>query len=214
MPPALVGNPRARTSTAREWSNPCYQASCGLSLGPAARRAPALWSESVETSEVDAQSPPTGAGVSTTVIPQAPPQPLVDFAGALLRHEAAKAGNVDEVEIGFRAVCRALHERLSPLISAPGFETLLGRAITLAARTFPVLASLNVATDGDCAVSGVPGVTETHAPTDVADALTAVLAYFLWLLVTFIGENLGLRKVREVWPEVAFGRDPSSGTGE
>jgi len=37
-----------------------------------------------------------------------------------------------------------------------------------------------------------------------ADALVAIFGNFLWLLVEFIGENLGLRKVHEAWPDVPF----------
>ena len=43
---------------------------------------------------------------------------------------------------------------------------------------------------------------ETSASGTVKDA--SIAAHLLWLLVTFIGETLTLRLVRETWPEVPF----------
>ena len=143
-----------------------------------------------------------------------PSQPLADFARGLLRYEAGQTGDPDDFATGFQRVCGALHQRLSPLISAPGFHTLMARAIVLAARDFPLLATVKVTANGDCAVSGLPTDEAVRAPALVADAMTAVLAQFIGLLVTFIGENLGLRKVREIWPEVPFAGTDSSGVWE
>ena len=146
-------------------------------------------------------------------MPQRPPERLSDFARRLLRHEAESAGHADELAVGFERACRAMHDRLAPLISSSGFHTLLARALRLAARDSPFLASVSISTSGDCALSGL-GSTETRDPAEVADGLTAALAHFMWLLVIFIGENLGLRKVREIWPEVPLdGVNPSTGAG-
>jgi len=97
----------------------------------------------------------------------------------------------------------------------PATHTLLARALTLAARDFPFLAGISISSNGDCALSCLPAAFDTRDPGEVADAFAAVLAYFIWLLVIFIGENLGLRKVHEVWPEVPLDRvNPSSGAGK
>ena len=146
---------------------------------------------------------------------QIPPR-LFDFARLLLRREADK--DSDDPSAGFLGAldraCGALHDRLAPLISSAGFQTLIGRAVQLASRDFPFLANVTVATNTRCSLSGLPVAVEGRAPEEVADALTAVLAHFIWLLVIFIGENLGLRKVREVWPEVPFDRKDSSAGAE
>jgi hypothetical protein len=145
---------------------------------------------------------------------QPPPEPLADFARRLLRHEADKAKGADHLT-GFQRACYALHQRLSPLISSPGFQTLFARAIRLAARDFPFLATVSVRTNSECTLVGLPAGKDTREPRETADALAAVLAHFIWLLVIFIGEDLGLRKVGEVWPEVPFSRvNPSSGVEE
>jgi hypothetical protein len=55
-----------------------------------------------------------------------------------------------------------------------------------------------------CSVDGLRQAVDGREPAETEDALVAILANFLWLLVIFIGENLGLRKVHEVWPDVPF----------
>jgi hypothetical protein len=142
---------------------------------------------------------------------QRPPERLSEFARRLLRHEAERAGGADDVVASFQRVFSALHDRLAPLISSSGYQTLFARALKLAARDFPFVAGVSI--HGDGSLSGLQAA-YTRNPSEVADAFTAVLAHFIWLLVIFIGENLGLRKVREVWPEVPLdGADSSSGAG-
>src|SRR5688500_3593414 len=143
-------------------------------------------------------------------MPQAPPRRLAHFARALLRYEAEKAGTGNVPATGFQPVCRGLHARLAPLISSQGVQTLLARAIKLAARDHPILATVSVPADDDCAPLGLPAAIDVHQPKETSEALTAVLAHFIWLLVIFLGENLGLRKVREGWPEVPFDTSDSS----
>ena len=63
-----------------------------------------------------------------------------------------------------------------------------------------------------CALSGLEHIEEAQATDDRGDdAFVAVLAQFLALLVLFIGEDLGLRVVHDVWPHVPFDRRASSG---
>ena len=146
---------------------------------------------------------------------QRPPERLSDFARRILRREAESGGHANEMVVGFERACRALHEGLAPLISSSGVHTLLARALKLAARDSPLLASASVSFNGDCKLSGLVATTGTPDSDEVSDALSAVLAHFMWLLVTFIGENLGVGKVREIWPEVPLDSvNPSSGAGK
>jgi hypothetical protein len=148
-----------------------------------------------------------------TVISHAPPPALAEFARRLVQHEADRVGRPHDLAAGLQSTCEALQARLSPLISALGFQTLVARAITLAAREFPRLGTLTVTADGsDCILTGLAHLEEPRATEEgTDDALVAVLAHFLALLVLFIGEDLGLRTIRDVWPQVPFERRPSSG---
>lgn len=130
------------------------------------------------------------------------PASLTDFARRLLLHEAGNARSGHDLADAMERGCLALHGRLAPLVSSAGFDALMGRAIRLAARDFPFLAALTTPIGVNCSFDGLRQTVEGREPKEVAEALVAVLANFIWLLVIFIGENLGLRKVREVWPEV------------
>jgi hypothetical protein len=147
------------------------------------------------------------------VISHSPPPALAEFARRLVQHEAERVGRPHDLAAGLQSTCEALHARLSPLISALGFQTLFARAITLAAREFPSLSTVSViAGESDCALSGLAPPEEAPTTEDGADdAGVAVLAHFLALVVLFIGEDLGLRTIRDVWPHVPFDRSASSG---
>ncbi len=141
------------------------------------------------------------------------PPRLTEFASRLLGHEAERTGNAEDPGTAFALVCAGLHERLAPLISAAGFHTLLTRALKLATRDFPLLATTTV-DPIDCRLAHRPEASAGLSESTIRDAYTRVLAHFLWLLILFIGEHLSLREVREIWPEIVMGEtDPSSEAG-
>lgn len=128
------------------------------------------------------------------------PPLLADFARRLFMHEAGGRHRTQDFVDAMERACQGLHMRLTPLLSASGVNALLARAITLAAREFPFLTG--AVTTPDCSLESLRQAVEGHEPAEVAEALVAILANFLWLLVMFIGESLGLRKVQEAWPDV------------
>ncbi len=132
------------------------------------------------------------------------PPPLTDFARRLFVHEAGEHQRTEDFVDAIERVCQSLHTRLAPLVSTAGFNALIGRAVKLAAREYPFLAATSAITTPTCSFDGLRQAAEGRDPADVADALVAILANFIWLLVIFIGENLGLRKVHEVWPDVPW----------
>ena len=143
-------------------------------------------------------------------MPPLPPPSLIDFTGRLLQHEMEKAGESADLAVAFQRICRALQGRLTPLISSTGFHTLFARAIRLASRDFPSVEAMSATSD--CSVHAIPGADDAHASAQSAAALAAILAHFIWLLVTFIGGNLGLGTVRQIWPQVPCDRlDSDSG---
>ena len=75
------------------------------------------------------------------------------------------------------------------------------RALRLAQGEYP---DLSVVAFDEGAEGGLRGIGEfaaTRAPDEVGDALAAILAHFIGLLTVFIGEELGLRLIRESAPE-------------
>ena len=97
-------------------------------------------------------------------------------------------------------VCEKLRISLTRFVGADGFTALLRRALALARADVPSLQTVKVTADGR-----LEGLEEFAADSENAgvEAATAITAHLLGLLVTFIGEPLTLRLVREAWPDVA-----------
>jgi hypothetical protein len=51
-------------------------------------------------------------------------------------------------------------------------------------------------------LEGLQASVRDQDPAVVREGLASVLAQFIWLLVTFVGETLALRLIHEAWPEV------------
>lgn len=86
------------------------------------------------------------------------------------------------------------------LVSVEGYRALLARAVHLAAREYPFLLEFKgQATTGACIGKSPP--TDGIDPSTLREGLTAVLAGTLELFFTFIGEDLTVRAVHDVWPD-------------
>lgn len=87
-----------------------------------------------------------------------------------------------------------LHATLAKMVGTNGFDVLLGRALSLARRSHPVLAPFVVGPGGRIAgpADAAPD------PVAVERAAVAVVANFAELLVVLIGEDLTMRLLREV----------------
>jgi len=109
-------------------------------------------------------------------------------------------------------VCEKLRPHLATLTGNAGFRALLSRALALANAEFPWLRTVHVKADGS-----MEGLNELNAqvePKEFAEGSIVVLAQLLGLLVAFIGENLTLRMVREVWPKLPQINDLDLGKGD
>ena len=134
-----------------------------------------------------------------------------DFAERLIAYESRgkKTSGVED-HVAF-AVCEKLRPHLATLMGTVGFRTLLSRALTLATEHVPWLSAVQVKADGT--LEGLEELRPQLAPEEIAEGRVALLAQLLGLLVAFIGENLTVRLVREVWPQLPF-NDSESGKGD
>lgn len=108
----------------------------------------------------------------------------------------------------FRA-CEKLRRPLSTLVGIVGFRSLLSRALTLAKAEVPWLGVLQINPDGSL---DFPAAVEAQLQMDeAAEGGAALIAELLGLLVTFIGVDLTLRFVQEVWPKAALSDSESGG---
>ena len=76
----------------------------------------------------------------------------------------------------------------------------MARTLALANADFPWLRAVHVKTEGSLA--GLDELGAQVDPDDIAKGCAVLLAEMLGLLVAFIGEDLTLRLVRDVWPNL------------
>ena len=100
------------------------------------------------------------------------------------------------------ANCEKLRPHLATLMGNLGFRALLSRALALANAEVLWLRAVHVKADGS-----LEGLDELELeakidPKEIAEGGVVLLAQLLGLMVAFIGENLTLRIVCEVWPKL------------
>jgi hypothetical protein len=103
--------------------------------------------------------------------------------------------------VSFRP-CEKLRPYLATLMGSGGFQALLLRALALAKSEVAWLHTVQVKADGTLeAVDGLEGPVSQE---EMTDGCIILLTELLGLLVAFIGEDLTLRMVRDVWPKQSF----------
>jgi hypothetical protein len=105
-----------------------------------------------------------------------------------------------------QASCGELYRVLETAMGPAGLQALIGRAIQLTAREYPWLAGVKPGTAPDCALDGLGDAAGAVGAETAAEGCAALLAVLLSLLITFIGEDLTFRFVRQAWPTVPFTR--------
>jgi len=132
---------------------------------------------------------------------QATPQ-MRTFAKRLMAYETGGSNAVEAQSLAAFQSCEKLRPHLATLMGNGGFRALLSRALALAGMEVSWLRAVQVKADGS-----LEGLEALHAqldPAEYCEGSVILLAQLLGLLVAFIGHNLTLRLVREVWPEVEF----------
>ena len=128
----------------------------------------------------------------------------------LLAHEAGNLPNRDAAAEAAEVVHRKLRQPLARLLGPAGFDALLLRALDLSVSQFPFLKGIGPAQQREGLFLG--GAAQGHDPHHLAEGFATLFAHLLWLLATFIGEDLAWQQVAMVWPEAPL--DSKSGGGE
>jgi hypothetical protein len=121
------------------------------------------------------------------------------WAKRLLASEAANQSGADSDGRESVRVFEKLRVSLTRFVGPDGFAALMRRALALARAEAPSLQNAKVAADGR--LEGIEEQT-ANAQNNV-EAAIAVTTHLLALLVTFIGEPLTLRLMRDVWPDAS-----------
>lgn len=125
-----------------------------------------------------------------------------DLATQLIACEA-KGNKSSEPNIpGAFQVCEKLRPPLATLMGKAGFQAVLSRALAVSSGEAPWLGAVRVTADGSLEGWDKPEV--KVAPKEEAESGLLLVTQLLGLLVVFIGENLTLRLVREVWPNLSL----------
>ena len=127
---------------------------------------------------------------------------LKKLALRLFEHEATKSDNPDEPVKAIELCCQRLHDRLDRLIGAGGFRALLNRALYLAKKKYAWLEGVGIEDHPGCEFKNLREAVKGKKPATVDEACTLILANVIWLLVTFIGEDITIGLIQEAWPDI------------
>ena len=127
-------------------------------------------------------------------------QKMRNLAVRLITHEA-KGNKTSRAKRpkGFVVVDK-LRPNLANLMGSAGFRALLSRSLARAHAEVPWLHAVQVKSDNS--LIGLDELEAQIGPDDFFEGRVVVLAQLLGLLVAFIGENLTLQLVGEVWPNL------------
>ena len=129
-----------------------------------------------------------------------PSSSIRHLAQRLLNLEAQRDTGDAQADEAVR-VCEKLRVSLTRFAGPEGFTSLLRRALALARADAPSLDALTIKPDGSLeGLDALMADTRNGGP----EAVVGFVAHLLGLLVTFIGEPLTLRLVREAWPDASL----------
>jgi hypothetical protein len=161
------------------------------------------------------------AGLNMTTLPE-----MRDLAQRLLAYEANAGESTEPIEPAILCVYERLRQSLSDFAGTAAFQSLAYRALAMARAEVPSLRAARVGADG--ALTGLghglgQGMSEFGPQIDpekdragehqAADEGIVVIARLLGLLLTFLGEPITLRLLRNTWPGATFD-DRSSEKGK
>jgi len=123
-----------------------------------------------------------------------------DFAERLIAYETRENRSSETKIPAACFVGEKLRPQLATLMGNVGFRALLSRALALANAEVPWLVAVHVNADGS--FEGLDKLGAQVDPDEIFEVCVVLLAQLLGLLVAFIGEELTLRLVLEVWPKL------------
>jgi hypothetical protein len=130
-----------------------------------------------------------------------PSPSLRKLAERLLSLEAESNSATAQAHEAVR-VCEKLRVSLTRFAGPEGFASLLRRSLALARADTPSLDAVTIKPDGS--LEGLEALV-SNSQEGGPEAVVGIIAHLLGLLVTFIGEPLTLRLVREAWPNASVG---------
>jgi hypothetical protein len=123
------------------------------------------------------------------------------LAGRFIARVEGENGSVTITPAAF-LLPEKLRLHLVTLMGIGGFHALLSRALALAGKEVPWLSAVQARPDGS--LGGLKDISTPPGPEDYLEGRVVLLAQMFGLLVAFVGEELTLRLLREVWPKISL----------
>lgn len=137
---------------------------------------------------------------------RASPQ-MRDLAKRLIAHDARENKSHGITAQASFPVSQKLRAPLAALVGGTGFNALQSRALDLASAEVPWLRAVHV--NGDGTLEGLAGLDAQVDPGKIIEGRVALLAQLLELLKAFIGENMTMQLMGEVWPKLELNKSQS-----
>jgi hypothetical protein len=118
----------------------------------------------------------------------------------VLAQHTGSAADAKSLAAAARRAYDDLARASAPLIGQVGVDALTGRALHLVQREYPWLAQTREPEQAEEPFAQIIVCLEGQDPAVATEAAGAVFATFTGLLVTFIGEPLTARLLRQAWP--------------
>lgn len=125
-----------------------------------------------------------------------------DIARRVLDAEAGGEGGAEAWASAAESACRKICERLEPLMGRSGCAAIVSRAIDLTRRGKPALGPVEPSSDLPQLLAGFKAALLKLDEEQAAATGTGVLANVIGLLVRLLGEELGMKPIRNSWPDV------------
>jgi hypothetical protein len=132
---------------------------------------------------------------------------LVELARRIVEQEADGSNDPAASAAAVDTACRQLRDHLVDLLGSGGVSALLRRALHLAQREQPLLAPVAVSGEPDGCFSGLTESLAARTESEATAAAATVLAHVLGLLVTLLGEDLGMKPVHKLWPRATSAKE-------
>lgn len=125
-----------------------------------------------------------------------------NFAVRLMQATGDDKGDARAAAAASDAMLRKMHAGLIALLGTAGVTMLVGRALRIAQREHSALSAVNLVVEPELTQQGLQQVLETAPNGDPAFLAAAVPQQLINLLISLLGEDVGLVPVRKMWPHV------------
>lgn len=132
---------------------------------------------------------------------------LAELARRIVEEEAERSPDPAHSAAAVENACRRLRDQLVDLLGSGGVSALLRRALHLAQREQPLLAQVVVSGEPAACFTGLAVSLAGRAEEESTAVAATVLTHMLDLLVMLLGEELGMKPIRKLWPRATTARE-------